>query len=116
MKRSIIFYRMDDGKCPVEDFIDSLSDKIAQKVIAVFKLIEDADLVSSKFFKKLSGSDLWECRITWKSDIFRFLGFFDKNNIVILTNGFQKKTQKTPLSEIDRAVKYMYEYKRRNKK
>jgi len=52
----------------------------------------------------------------WESDIFRFLGFFDKNNVVILTNGFQKKTQKTPLSEIDRAIKYMNDYKRRNKR
>ncbi len=49
----------------------------------------------------------------WESNIFRFLAFFEKNNVVILTHGFQKKTQKTPPSEIDRAIKYMNDYKRR---
>jgi phage-related protein len=116
MNRKIIFYKSIDEKCPVEDFMDTLSEKLAQKVLAVFKLIENADLVSSKFFKKLTGTDLWECRIMWESNIYRFLGFYDKNNIVILTHGFQKKTKKTPLPEIDRAVKYMNDHKRRNKK
>jgi len=112
--RPIKFYRLESGASPVEDFIDKLSDKAAQKVLAVFKIIENQDLVSSKFFKKLSGTDIWECRIMWESNIFRFLAFFEKNNVVILTHGFQKKTQKTPSSEIDRAVKYMNDYKRRN--
>jgi len=116
MRRSLIFYRLDNGESPVEIFLDTLDEKIAQKIIAVFKLIEERDLVSSKFLKKLSGTNIWECRITWKSDIFRILGFLDKNNVIILTNGFQKKTQKTPSSEILRAEKYRIEYMRRNQK
>jgi len=92
---------------------DNLSDKAAQKVIAVLKLIETADIVSSKFFKKLTRSEIWECRIMWGSNIYRFLCFMERNNIIILTHAFQKKTQKTPLSEISRAEKYMKEYKRR---
>ena len=52
----------------------------------------------------------------WQSDIYRILGFFDKGDLIVLTNGFQKKTQKTPASEIQRAEKYMEDYKRSNKK
>ncbi len=116
MRRHIKFYRFENEECPVEEFLDQLSEKAAQKIIAVFKLIEDVDMVSSKFFKKLPGTDIWECRIMWQSDIFRILGFFEKNNLIILTHGFQKKTQKTPVSEIKRAEKYMLDYKRRNTK
>lgn len=116
MSRIIVFYRNERNQCPVEEFLDSLNDKIAMKIMAVFKLIENVDIVSSKFFKKLTDTDIWECRIMWKSDIFRVLCFFEKNNIVILTNGFQKKTQKTPENEILKAVKYMNDYKRRNQK
>ena len=113
MKRRIIFYRFEDGISPLEEFLDILTDKAAQKVIAVFKLIEDTDLVSTRFFKKLTGTNIWECRIMWQSDIYRILGFFDKGDLVILTNGFNKKTRKTPAAEIKRAEKYMMDYKRR---
>lgn len=116
MNRRVIFYRLNNGESPVEEFLDTLSDKAAQKVIAVFKLIEDSEIVSSRFFKKLTGTDIWESRIMWQSDIYRILGFFDKRNLVVLTNGFQKKTQKTPASEIKRAEKYMEDYIRRNSK
>lgn len=111
--RSIKFFRSETGVSPVEDFLNKLSDKTAKKVLAVFKIIENKELISSRFFKKLTGTDLWECRIMWESNIYRFLAFLDKNNI-ILTHGFQKKTQKTPSAEIKRAVKYMNEYRRRN--
>jgi len=116
MTRQIIFYRFDDGESPVEVFLDTLTDKAAQKVIAVFKLIENAEIVSSRFFKKLTGTNIWECRVMWQSDIYRILGFLDKGDLVVLTNGFHKKTQKTPASEIKRAEKYMVDYKRRNSK
>jgi phage-related protein len=115
MNRTIEFYRLSDNSCPVESFLDSLDEKVAQKVLAVFKYIEEMDLVPAKFFKKLSGTDILECRIMWKSDIYRVLGFYHKNNFVILTNGFQKKSQKTPSGEIDRTVFYMNDYKRRSK-
>ena len=115
MKRVIKFYRTETNKCYIEEFMDSLNDKVAQKILAVFKIIESDEIVSSKFFKKLTGIDIWECRIIWKSDIYRILGFFDKNNFVVLTNGFQKKKQKTPRNEIENAIKYMNDYKRRSK-
>jgi len=114
MTRKIVFYRLENGESPVEEFLDTLPDKAAQKVIAVFKVIEENLIVSTRFFKKLTGTEIWECRIMWQSDIYRILGFFEKNNFIILTNGFHKKTQKTPASEIKRAEEYMKDYKRRN--
>lgn len=113
--RLLKFYRLESGASPVEEFLDTVSDKVAQKILAVFKIIENQEIISSKFFKKLSGTDLWECRIMWESNIFRFLAFFEKNNSIILTHGFKKKTQKTPSAEIERAVNYMNDFKRRNK-
>jgi len=107
MKRTIIFYRLNNNSCPVEDFLDSLDHKTAQKILAVFKYVEELDIVPSKFFKKLSGTEIWECRIMWKSDIYRILGFYDNNNFIVLTNGFQKKTQKTSSGEIEKAIRYM---------
>ncbi len=100
---------------PVEAFLDTLPDRVVHKILAIFKLIEAQDMVSTKFFKKLVGTELWECRIQFDSNIYRFIGFFEKNSIVILTHGFQKKTQKTPKAELDRATRYMNDYKRRNR-
>ena len=54
---------------------------------------------------------LYEIRVEVRSNIFRIFSFFDKGNLVVLGNGFQKKTQKTPKQEIDKALKIMEEYK-----
>lgn len=112
--RSIKFYRTVGGKCPLEDFLDSLSDKAAQKTLAVFKFVETERVIPRKFFKKLSGSDLWEIRVSWEKNIYRYLCFLQKNALVILTHGFVKKSQKTPKGEIERALKYRNDYIRRN--
>lgn len=53
MKRNVIFYRTVDGKCPVQDFLDSLPGKVAKKIVWVLKLLEDLDAVPSSYFKKL---------------------------------------------------------------
>ncbi|MDQ3131032.1 MAG: type II toxin-antitoxin system RelE/ParE family toxin [Acidobacteriota bacterium] len=64
-----------------------------------------------QYFKKLGGTnDIWEVRVDFGSDAFRLLGFFDKSNLVILTNGFAKKTQKTPASEISLAEQRKKDY------
>lgn len=78
----------------MEEFLDTLSDKAAQKVIAVFKLIEDAEIVSSRFFKKLTGTNIWECRIMWQSDLYRILGFLIKGIWLFLQTGFKRKHKK----------------------
>ncbi len=102
--REIIFYKTSSGDCPVEQFLDSLSAKQAKKVTWVLQIIETFALVPIQYFKKLGGTDdIWEIRIDFGNDTFRLLGFMDKGNLVILTNGFAKKSQKTPASEIDLA-------------
>ncbi len=115
MAREIVFYKKITGECPTEAFLDSLPKKTLIKILSVFKLIESEEIISKRFFKKLIGTSLFEIRVMWASDIYRFPCFFEKNNIVILTHGFQKKTMKTPKKELDKAEKYYNDYIGRQK-
>ena len=102
--REVIFYQLESGKYPVKDFLDSLTGKQAKKVIWVLQLFEDTSIIPKQYFKKLTGTEnIWEVRVTFAGDIFRLLGFFESNGNFIITNGFVKKTQKTPLNEIKTA-------------
>ena len=102
--KSVIFYRTESGKCPVEDFLDSLPSKAAQKAAWVLMLIEERKLIDSKYFKKLVGTDdIWECRINHGSNAYRILCFITDDENVVLTNGFAKKKMKVPRSEIAKA-------------
>jgi phage-related protein len=104
--RTIKFYRTRDHKCPVEDFLDSLPSKAAQKIAWILRLIEELEIVPTSYLKKLADTDgLWECRVKLGSNIYRIFAFFLAND-VWLTNGFIKKSQKTPAREIERAQKY----------
>ena len=117
MRRTVIFYKTDDGKCPVQEFLDSLSAKIAQKVLWTLSLLEDLEIVPSIYFKKLMGTDeIWECRIKYGSNIYRIFCFFDSHSVVVLTHGLVKKSQKTPQREIERAESYRKEFLSRRKK
>ena len=99
--REIHFYRTESGACPVEEFLDSLSGKQAQKVAWVMQLIEDMEVVPGQYFRKLVNTDgLWEIRVQAGNSIFRLLGFLEGKQLVILNHAFQKKTQKTPKREI----------------
>lgn len=99
--KKIIFYKTVSEKCPVEEFLDSLSSKQAQKVTWVLGLIEELPVVPSKFLKKLTNTDdIWEVRVEFENNIFRLLGFFDGDDLVVLNHAFQKKTQKVVPSEI----------------
>jgi phage-related protein len=114
--RQIIFFRTQAGKCPIEDFLDTLSDKQARKVAWVLRAIRDLNPVPPQYFKKLTNTDdIWEVRVTSGNNIFRFLGFYDRENFIVLTNGFQKKTQETPKGEIKLAEERKKEYLRRRK-
>jgi len=109
--REIVFYSTRSGSCPVEEFLDSLSPKQAQKVAWVLQLIEEIDNVPSQYFKKMVNTDdLWEVRIQSDGNIFRILGFFSGNNLVMLNHGFQKKTQKTPRKDIKLAEERKKDY------
>ena len=96
--REIKFYKTASGKCPVEEFLETLSAKQAQKVTWVLRVIEELPSIPTKYLKKLVNTDeIWEVRVAIGSNIFRLLGFFDDSNLIVLDNAFQKKTQKTPL-------------------
>ena len=112
--RQIIFYRTDAGHAPIEEFLDSLTGKQAQKVVWVLHLIEDLDIVPSQHFKKLIDTDeLWEVRVQFGGNALRLLGFFADKTVLILTNGFTKKTQKTPPQEITLAEQRRRDYLKR---
>jgi phage-related protein len=115
--RTVNFYRLLNGNSPVKEFLDSLTGKQAQKVLWVLQLIEELDVIPRQYFKKLVDSEgIWEVRIQFGNDIFRLLGFFDGGTLLILTNGFAKKTQKIPPQEIALAVRRKEEYLARRKK
>ena len=108
------FYTTKAGDSPVEEFIDSLGAQQAQKVVWVLKLFEDLDFVPSQYFKKLTNTDdIWEVRIQLGNNIFRILGFLEGDQIILLTNGFVKKSQKTPKGEVEIAGKRKKEYESR---
>ena len=114
--RTINFYRQPNDKSPIEEFLDSLTGKQAQKVLWVLQLIEELETVPRQYFKKLVDSDgIWEVRVQFGNDIFRLLGFFDGGSLLILTNGFAKKTQKTPPQEIALAIRRKNDYLARRK-
>jgi phage-related protein len=115
-KREVEFYRTEDGECPTQEFLDSLPDKVARKVVWVLKLIQDLEMIPSTYFKKLEAAeDLWECRVQLGSNAYRFLAFFSENSVIVLTHGFSKKSQKTPRHEIERAEAYKKDFMRRLK-
>lgn len=99
--KQINFYRNEKGRCYVEESLDSLNGKQAQKVVWVLRLIEELDTVPSQYLRKLVNTDdIWEVRVLFSGNIFRLLGFFEESSTLILTNGFIKKSQKTPADEI----------------
>jgi phage-related protein len=109
--REIYFYRTASGYSPIEEFLDSLTGKQAQKVVWVLQLIEERENIPTQYFKKLVNTDnIWEVRVQISGNIFRFLGFFEDECLIILTHAFQKKTQKTPQKEIKIAENRKQDY------
>ncbi len=109
--KEIKFYKSPSGKCPIEDFLDSLSSKEVQKVTWVLNLVEELERVSTKYLKQLTNTDgIIEIRIQIGKNNFRLLGFENNGTFIILTNGFKKKDQKVPKSEIELAQQRRKEY------
>ena len=106
MKREVVIYKNHFLK-----FYKKQDAKTRAKIDYVLKIIRELDQIPEQFFKHLKGTDaLYEARIKLGSNIYRVLCFFDDGNLVILLNGFQKKTQKTPKKEIKLAEKLKKEY------
>lgn len=84
--------------------------KVQLRINWTIGLIEDLPIIPEKYFKHITGTDLYEIRVSAGNNIFRILCFFDEGKLVVLLNGFQKKSQKTPSTEIERAEKLKTQY------
>jgi putative addiction module killer protein len=99
-----------------QDFMATLNDKEKKKVKYVLALLATEDRLPTRFIKHIRDA-IYELRTATEGNIYRIFFLFDEDKIVVLLNGFQKKTQKTPQAEIERAIKIKAEYeeyKRRN--
>ena len=108
--RTLEFYKEQSSACPVDEFLDTLDGKQAQKVAWVLDMVRTLPRPPPRFFKKLVGTELWEVRAEYSGNAFRLLGFFDGDDLIILASGFAKKTQKTPKQEINTAERRMKDY------
>ena len=91
------------------DFISSISELEARKVFYVLDMLKMQERLSTKFVKHIDDG-IFELRAEHGGNIFRVFFIFDEGNIVLLFNGFQKKSQKTPRKEIEQAKKLKIEY------
>ncbi|GJQ61042.1 MAG: hypothetical protein SCALA702_00950 [Melioribacteraceae bacterium] len=106
MNRTIMFFENH-----FIDFYNSLQDGVQEKIDYVLYLIKNVERIPVKFLKHIECTNgLYELRIKTGSDIFRIFCCFDEGKLVILFNGFQKKSQKTPKSEIRKAEKLKEKY------
>lgn len=104
--RTVIFFRN-----YFNEFFVKQREKVQHKIVWTIDLIEELDRIPETYLKYIENTDgLYEIRIQQGSDIFRIFCFFDEGKLVVLANGFQKKTQKTPKSEIKKALKIKKEY------
>lgn len=94
-----------------QEFYIEQNDKVREKIAYVFQVVKTVEKVPEKFLKHIENSDgLFEVRVEVGSNIYRIFCCFDKGNVVVLFNGFQKKTQKTPKQELELATKLKHEY------
>lgn len=109
------YYEKEDGTFPAEEFILSLDTKMQAKMFRELELLETFGNELRELHSKPLGDGIYEIRAKVASDITRVLYFFVVNKKIILTNGFVKKTRKTPDNEITLAKKYRKDYLERNK-
>ena len=94
-----------------EDFLLQQPKKVQDKIFKIIEAIETLERVPVNYLKAMEGTNgLYEARIQLASNIWRVFCFFDSGKLVILLNGFQKKTQKTPKGEIEKALRLMKNY------
>jgi len=111
-KRKLIFFR-DYFK----EFFEPLNEKVKDKIDYILFLVVSVERIPKKFFQYLDGTDgLFEIRVEFESNIYRIFCCFDEGYLVVLFNGFQKKSQKTPKKVIDKALRIKDEYFNSKKK
>ena len=105
-KRELYFF-----KDYYEKFYDNQTEKVKRKILWILRIIEDIDRIPELYLKYLKNtSGLYEIRVQVGSNIYRIFCFFDIDNIVVIGHGFQKKSQKTPKQQIERAEQIKNEY------
>ena len=109
------FFHSKNGNCPMRKFLGSLSSKNRSDTIHRIQLLEKYGKKLREPFSKKLTEELLELRITGVDNIVRVIYFFIKENKAILTHGFIKKTQKTPINEIRKALQYKKEYEEQTK-
>lgn len=93
------------------DFYITQKPKVKKKIVWTLKVIEEVERIPDVYLKHLEGTDgIYEIRVQVGNDIFRIFSFFDKNNLIIIGHGFQKKSQKVPKAQIEQAEKIRKEY------
>jgi phage-related protein len=93
------------------DFFEKQKQNVKDKILWTLRIIETQQHITTDYFKYMTGTDgLYEIRVKQGCNIFRIFCFFDEGKLIVLANGFQKKTQKTPKSEIEKALKIKKEY------
>ena len=111
MEKFIVeFYETENGNIPVEEFLKMLDVKMRAKLLGIIKILQEKGNRLREPYSKHLDDGIFELRGKVGSDISRVLYFFYYNKKRILTNGFIKKTQKTPKTEIDKAKKYRSDY------
>jgi len=106
--RRVVFY-----KNYFEEFFQKQRKKVKEKIIWTLSLIEEHEVIPEKYLKHLEGTvGLYEVRVQSGREIFRLFAFFDKDKLVVVMNGFQIKSEKTPKVEIEKALKIRDDYEK----
>ena len=110
VKFQVLFYEKENGECPVEEFLSGLDIKMRAKMVGMLQILEEKGNLLREPYSKHLEDGIFEIRCGMGNRIIRVMYFFYYEGKIILTNGFTKKTQKTPKSEIDLAKRYRAEY------
>ncbi len=111
---NVDFYHKRNGECPVLDYLESLSMKLRAKTLRSIMLLEEFGTDLRMPYSAPIGDGIFELRSVVGNDITRILFFFIEGETAILTNGFTKKTQKTPAREVTKANLYRADYYKQN--
>lgn len=112
-KYTVIFYEMEDGSHPAYDYINTLSNKMQAKIYKIAAMLEQTGPQLRMPYSEHLQDGIFQIRAKQEGNISRVLYFFAVGQRIVLTNGFTKKTTRTPPAEIERAKKYRADYERR---
>lgn len=115
-KFTVEFYEKENGDIPAEEFLNGLNIRMKTKLVGLIKILQEKGNLLREPYSKPLGDGIFELRCKVGNDISRVLYFFYYNGKIIMTNGFVKKTRKTPRAVIDRAKAYRDDYLERNGK